>query len=83
MLGAVQPVDALHADGGGARAFDVGAHLGEQVGQVDDFGFARAVLHDGFAFGQHGGHQQVFGSGNGNLVEGMRLPLRRSAWASM
>ena len=37
--------------------------------QIGDFGLARAILQNGFAFGQRGGHQQVFGAGNGNLVE--------------
>jgi hypothetical protein len=52
-----------------ARAFDLCAHGGEQRGQVDDLGFARAIFHQGFAFGQHRGHQQVFGPGDGDLVE--------------
>ena len=42
VLRAVQFADALDADGGSARAFDLRAHLVEQVGQVGDFGLARA-----------------------------------------
>ena len=41
----------------------------EQRGQVDDLGLAGAVLQHGFAFGERGGHQQVFGAGDGDLVE--------------
>ena len=62
-------LDALHADGGGARAFDLRAHLVEQVGEVGNFGLAGAVLHDGFALGQGRGHEQVFGAGDGDFVE--------------
>jgi hypothetical protein len=56
-------------DGGGARAFDLRAHGGEQRGEVGDFGLARAVLEDGLAVGEGRGHQQVFGAGDGDLVE--------------
>ena len=59
----------LDADGGRARAFDVCAHGVEQRGEVGDFGLAGAVLHHGFAFGKRGGHEQVFGAGDGNFVE--------------
>ena len=66
---AVQAGHAAHADGGGARAFDLRAHGGEQRGQVGDLRLARAVLHQRFALGQHGGHQQIFSAGDGDLVE--------------
>ncbi len=48
---------------------DLCAHGGEQGGEVGDFRFARAVFHHGFAFGEDGGHEQVFGAGDGDLVE--------------
>ena len=66
---AVEFGDALDLDGGGAGAFDLRAHGDEQRGEVGDFGLARAVLEDGFAVGQGGGHQEVFGAGDGDLVE--------------
>ena len=66
---AVQAGHALHADGRCARALDLRAHGGEQRGQVGDLRLARAVLHQRFALGQHGGHQQIFGAGDGDLVE--------------
>ena len=62
-------LDALHADGGGARAFDLRAHLDQQVGEIDDFRLARAVFHDGLAIGQRRRHQQIFCAGDGDLVE--------------
>ena len=66
---AMQLVHAVHAHGRGARAFDLRAHLDQQGGQVGDFGLAGAVFHQGFAFGERGRHQQVFGAGDGDLVE--------------
>ena len=66
---AVEFGDALYFDGGGAGAFDLCAHGDEQGGEVGDLGLAGAVLEDGFAVGKGCGHQQVFGAGDGNLVE--------------
>jgi hypothetical protein len=66
---AVEFGDALDADGGGAGAFDLRAHGDEQGGEVGDFGLAGAVFEEGFAVGEDGGHQQVFGAGDGDLVE--------------
>ena len=45
------------------------AHGGEQRGEVGDFRFAGAVLEEGFALGEDGGHEQVFSAGDGDLVE--------------
>ncbi len=61
----------LHADGGGARALDLRSHLHQQRGEIDDLGLAGAVLQHGLAFGEHGRHQDVFGAGDGDLVEGV------------
>jgi len=60
---------ALDADGGCAGAFDFGTHCDEQGGEVGDLGLPGAVFEDGLAFGQGGGHQEVFGAGDGDLVE--------------
>ena len=65
----VEFADALDADGAGACAFDFGSHGDEERGEVGDFGLAGAVLEDGLAFGQGGGHEEVFGAGDGDLVE--------------
>src|ERR1035441_8771598 len=40
-----------------------------EIGKVGDLGLACAVLEDGLAVGQCGSHQQVFRSGDGDLVE--------------
>ena len=69
MTRAVEFFDALHTDGGSACAFDLRAHSDEEGGEVGDFGFAGAVFEEGFALGEDGGHEQVFGSGDGDLVE--------------
>ena len=66
---AVEFGDALDADGAGAGAFDLRAHGVEEGGEVGDFGFAGAVLEEGFAVGEGGGHEEVFGAGDGDLVE--------------
>ena len=62
-------LDALDADGGGAGAFDLRAHLDQQVGEIDHFGFAGGVAQHGFALGEDGGHHEVFGAGDGDAVE--------------
>ena len=72
---------ALDADGRCSRALDLRAHGGEQGGEVGDFGLAGAILHQRFAFGEDGGHQQVFGAGDGDLVEDdVRAPERTSVF---
>ena len=65
----MQAAHALHANGRCARAFNLCAHRGKQGSQVGHLRFAGAVLHQGFALSQHGGHQQVFRPSDGNLVE--------------
>jgi hypothetical protein len=66
---AVEASDALYLDGGGSRAFDLRAHGDKQGGEIGHLGLARAVLEDGLAVGQYGGHEEVFGAGDGDLVE--------------
>ena len=61
--------DALNANGGCAGAFDLCAHRGQQRGEVGHFRLAGAVFQEGLAFGEDGGHEQVFGAGDGDLVE--------------
>ena len=69
VAGAVEFGDALDADGAGAGAFDLCSHGDEEGGEVGDFGLAGAVFEDGFAFGEGGGHEEIFGAGDGDLVE--------------
>ncbi len=66
---AMQLRDALHANRGRARTFDLRSHFVEQVGEVGDFGLARAILHDGLAVCKSCCHEQVFGSGDRDFVE--------------
>src|SRR4029077_6593581 len=66
---AMKLVDALYLDRGRAGALDFGTHGVQQRGEVRDFRFTSAVLHDGFALGKRGGHQQVFSASDGNFVE--------------
>src|SRR5690606_20431013 len=66
--GAVQAFHALDDDAVGAVAFDVRAHGDQDLGQVDDLGFAGGVFQHGAAFGQGGGHHQVFRAGHGDHV---------------
>ena len=60
---------AADANGRGARAIDRSSHAGEQAGKIHDLGFARRVVDDGFAGGEHGGHQDVLSTGDGDAVE--------------
>ncbi len=69
VTGTVEAGDALNADGRGSGAFDLCSHGDEHGGEVGDFGLARAVFEEGFAVGEDGCHQEVFGSGDGDLVE--------------
>src|ERR1700736_1533171 len=69
VLGAAQFADALHADGGSPRTFNLRAHFVEQVGQVADFGLAGTVLQYRLALGQGGGHKEIFRARDRNLVE--------------
>src|SRR6201999_4153664 len=67
MARAVEFSDASDADGAGAGAFDFGSHGGEEGSEIGDLGLAGAVLEDGFAFREGGGHEEVFGAGDGDL----------------
>ena len=69
MARAVELGDAVDLDSGGACAFNLCAHGVEQGGEVGDFGLAGAVLEEGVAIGEGCGHEEVFGAGDGDLVE--------------
>jgi hypothetical protein len=69
VTGAVEFGDSVDGDGGGAGAFDFGSHGDEECGEVGDFGLAGGVFEDGLSFGQNRRHQDVFGAGDGDLVE--------------
>ena len=69
VLRAFQLAHTFHANGGRAGALDLRSHFIQQIGEVGDFRLARAVLQDGLAVGESRGHEQVFGAGDGDLVE--------------
>src|SRR5690348_17541720 len=50
--GAMQFFHSLNANGGGAGAFDFGAHLVEQRSEIGHLGLASAIVHQCFAFRQ-------------------------------
>ena len=68
VFGAVQALDAFDHQAVAADAADLGAHFHQALGQVGDFRLARGVFQNGDALGQGGGHQQVFGAGDGDHV---------------
>src|SRR5580704_5230066 len=65
----VQLAHALDVNRTGACTFDLCSHGSEEGGEIGDLGLAGAVFEDGFAFGQGGGHQEVFGAGDCDFVE--------------
>src|SRR5689334_10474533 len=69
VAGSVELVDAFDADRRSAGALDTGAHLVEQVGEVGNLRFASTVLHDSLTISEGGRHEQILGTGDGNLVE--------------
>ena len=60
MGGAVQPVDALHFDGGRALARNLRAHPAQALRQIDNLGLACGIFDQRRALGQGRGHQHVF-----------------------
>jgi len=71
---------SLHANRGSSRTFDFRAHLDQKVCQVCNLRLARRIFDMRFTFGQRRGHQHVFGSGDGNLVE-ENVPAAQAASA--
>ena len=65
---------ALDLDRRGAGAGDLGAHLDQHVGQVDDLRLAGRVVDHRGAVGQHGGHQDVLGGPDTREVQPHRRP---------
>ncbi len=56
VVGAVEFFDAFDFQNTGAVADDLRTHFAQHDDQVGDFGFAGAILEDGFTVGQGGGH---------------------------
>ena len=66
---AVEFGNTLHTNGAGSRAFQLGTHFDQKVGQIDNFRFPRGILNHSLATSQRGGHQNIFGAGDGNAVK--------------
>ena len=60
---------ALNANNISARALDLGAHLNEGLGKVDDFGLTRCVFEYCFTVSERGSHHKVLGTGNGHDIK--------------
>ena len=56
----VESINTLHANRGRPSALDLRSHFDEQGGEIGNFGFERAIFENGFAFGQHGGREDIF-----------------------
>src|SRR5574341_1241981 len=69
VLRPTQALDTANTNGGGAVAFDLRPHRSQQPRQVGDLRLAGGVFQNRFTFGQAGGHHQVLGAGNADLVE--------------
>ena len=69
VLRAIQLADAFHAHRRRTRAFNLRSHLVEQIGEIGDFRFTRAILENRFAVRERCGHKQVFCTGYRDLVE--------------
>ncbi len=59
VLRAVQFLHPFDDDAAGAGAFDFGAHLVEEIGEIDDLGFRGGAIDDRRAFGEDRGHHHV------------------------
>ena len=79
---AIEAPDAADADDVGTGAGNLRAHRHQAVGQVDDLRLTRGVLDDRFAVGQHGGHHQVLGAGDGDHVGRTDARPSSGAWLS-
>ena len=58
---AVQALDPVDGERGGADAFDLRAHGDKHVAQIDNLGLARGVEQAAGAVCQHGRHQRILG----------------------
>ena len=68
MLRAVQFLHAFDDDAPRARAFDLRAHLDEEIREIHDLGFRRRAVDDGGAFREHRGHHHVVRAEHGGAL---------------
>ena len=66
---AVQRGHAVDVELVGADAGDLGAHGVEHIGQILHMRLTGGIADDGVAFADDGGHQDVFGAGDGRFVK--------------
>ena len=64
VFGAVQFLHAFDDQTARARAFDLRAHLVQEIRQIDDLGFLRRSFDHRHAFGQNRRHHDVVGAEN-------------------
>ena len=69
VFGAVEAARAVDRQGVGADALDVRAHGGEHPAEAFDVRLAGDVLQEGVAASEDGGHDGVFGGGDGGFVK--------------
>ena len=68
VVGASKRGDTFDGDAAGAGAFDFSTHGVEEMGEVNDFGFAGGGFDDGRARGKDGRHHKVVSAEDGGPV---------------
>ena len=77
VLRAVQFLHAFDDDAPRARAFDLRAHLVEEIREIHDLRFGGGAFDHGHAFGEHGGHHHVVGAEHGRAEFAAQIDRRR------
>src|SRR6266478_8932994 len=82
VLGAVKFLHAANVQRGSGVARDAGSHLAKHDDEVGHFRLAGGIFEKGFAVGEGGGHQNIFGSGDGDFFEDYVRALQAAAIAN-
>lgn len=69
MFSAPETFGAFDGEGVSADALDLGAHAVEHVAETLNVRFASGVTDDSDTLSDGGGHDGVFGGGNGSFIE--------------
>src|SRR5262249_7107837 len=69
MLCAYQLFNAFHTNRGRSCAFNFGAHLVQQRGEIGNLRLASAVFHQRVAVSECRGHEQILSAGDSDLFE--------------
>ena len=72
----------MNSNGLAAFAFDFGAHRAKRAGQIDDLGFARAVLKNTLALSKHRRHHHVFSRADARKIKTHASPGQAPALGS-